>query len=217
MDIVEGSIAAIAAAFSGWAAFGAMRAAKASDRNAQTANRTAELAYQTAESIAQIERNRWHKELTPSVRFLLTKERGWVELQVRYTGPAGIARLDIELAIRDDRDRTGDPVFAGGLTAREREETIWGPYRFQPAADGVEDTGRGAEISLIRGEMYRLPLERTSPHQHYGGGRTQWLHDYENHDVRLFVDCRTPEHNPWYLHVDLPQHEGASPGWETAH
>ena len=60
MDIVEGSIAAVAAGFSGWAAWSAMRAARLSDQNSQTANRTAELAYQTAESVAQIERNRWH-------------------------------------------------------------------------------------------------------------------------------------------------------------
>ncbi|MGX1268128.1 hypothetical protein RKD18_001322 [Streptomyces phaeoluteigriseus] len=95
VEIIEGSIAAIAAGFSGWAAYSAMQAARSSDRNATTANRTAELAYRTAESVAQIERDRWHNDLRPDIAFRINEGRGWPELMVRYTAPAGVGRFGL--------------------------------------------------------------------------------------------------------------------------
>lgn len=165
MDIVEGSIAAVAAAFSGWAAYSAMKAARSADRNSRTANRTAELAYQTAESVAQIERDRWHRELTPKIAFRVTKERGYVELLVLYGGPSSLGRLtSVELRVRDDRDRSNDPILGGGLTAEERDATIWGPYRFRHSTNSADETGRSIEpLSLLPGEEYRGPRPDPSP------------------------------------------------------
>ncbi|MEU2058583.1 hypothetical protein [Streptomyces bungoensis] len=60
MSIVDTSIAAAAAALSGVAAWGAWKASR--EANA------------TASSVAQIERDRWHRELTPQLRIKL--ERG---------------------------------------------------------------------------------------------------------------------------------------------
>ncbi len=220
MDIVEGSIAAIAAAFSGWAAYSAMQAAKSADRNSLTANRTAELAYQTAESLAQIERDRFHRELTPQIRFQLTKERGYVELLIRYNGPAALGRLNwMELQVRDDRDRSNDPILGGGLTAEERETTIWGPYRFRHSANGADETGRSVEpLSLMPGEMYRLALDPTHPHHLFGGGAEQWEKDHRDKDVRLWVNCHVEGHKRWNLTVDIPQRFGATPSgrWTAA-
>ncbi|WP_405676360.1 hypothetical protein OG239_41545 [Streptomyces sp. NBC_00868] len=220
MDIVEGSIAAVAAAFSGWAAYSAMKAARSADRNSRTANRTAELAYQTAESVAQIERDRWHRELTPKIAFRVTKERGYVELLVLYGGPSSLGRLtSVELRVRDDRDRSNDPILGGGLTAEERDATIWGPYRFRHSTNSADETGRSIEpLSLLPGEEYRLALDPTHPHRLYGGGSEQWERDYRNKEVRLWVDCFVEGHKQWKLTADLPQRFGEAPTlhWTSA-
>lgn len=220
MDIVEGSIAAVAAAFSGWAAWSAMKAAKSSDRNSQTANRTAELAYQTAESVAQIERNRWHQDLTPQISFRIDDERGWPDLMVRYTAPSGISRLDsVELRVRDDRNREEDPVLAGSLTPEERRATIWGPYRFRIYDHSTEAEGIGRipePFSLARGDVQRLTLEATFPHSHYGGGSTEWEHHYAGEPLRLWIVCRAEGHKPWELTVDVPEQTAEYGVWTLA-
>ncbi|MFD4933369.1 hypothetical protein [Streptomyces virginiae] len=218
MDIVEGSIAAIAAGLTGWAAWSAMRAAQASDRNSQTANRTAELAYRTAESVAQIERDRWHRELTPKVAFRVTKERGHLELLVRYSGPSSLGTLSsLTLRVRDDRDRSNDPVLAGGMTAEERANTIYGPFRFRPYTDGADETGRTvAPISLPPGEEHRLALDPSLPHRHYAGGTQQWEKDWREENFRMWVDCQVEGHKPWTLTADVSQRLGESSRWTTA-
>ncbi|MFF5808236.1 hypothetical protein [Streptomyces sp. NPDC012746] len=220
MDIIEGSIAAVAAAFSGWAAWEAMRAARSADRNSQAANETAALAYRTAESVAQMERDRFHRELTPDIRFRLTKERGHVELLVQYNGPAALGRLDsVELRVRDDRDRSNDPVLGSGLTAEERAATIWGPYRFRHGADGADATGRSVEpISLAPREERPLGLDPTMPPPGYSGGSFQWEKDHREKDFRLWVTCHVEGHKPWSLTADVPQRLGetTSSRWTRA-
>ncbi|MFJ6501607.1 hypothetical protein OG280_41000 (plasmid) [Streptomyces virginiae] len=219
MDITEGVIAAIAAGFSGWAAFAAMKAAKSADRNSQTANRTAELAYRTAESVARIERDRWHSDLTPKIAFRLTKERGHQELLVKYTGPSSLGTLtSLTLRVRDDRDRSNDPVLGGGPTAEERALTIYGPYRFRHSTDGADETGRSVEpISLPPGEVYRLAMDPTMPPRYYGQGTEHWQRERHDSDLRLWVDCHVDGHKPWTLTADVPQRLGESLGeWTPA-
>lgn len=227
MDKLESGIAAIAALFSGWAAWSASKAAKSSDSNAQVSNRTAEAAqqtaeaaYRTAESVAQIERDRWHRELTPHVEFRLTRERTYPELLIRYSGPSSLGRLDrLELRIRDDRDRSNDPLLAGSLTAEERAATVWGPLRFRHGANGADRIGRTVDpLTLPPGEQFRLGLEVSAPHSHYGGGSEQWASDYRNKDFRLWVTCHVEGHKPWTLTADLRQHSGiaSSNGWTRA-
>lgn len=221
MDFVESIIAAIAAAFSGWAAWSSMQAARTSDRNAQTANRTAELAYQTAESVAQIERDRWHHDLTPQILFKINTSRGWPELLVSYTAPSGLGQLDsVRLRVRDDRDHEQDVVLAGGLTAEERRATIWGPYRFRIFHRHTEFLGRGrvAEpFSLARADVHRLALEDTFPHRHYGGSPSDWTHHYRGEPMRLWVICSAEGHKPWELTVDVPDPLIANDEWAQAH
>ncbi|MFG2974494.1 hypothetical protein ACGFYY_16065 [Streptomyces sp. NPDC048331] len=220
MDIIEGGIAAVAAGFSGWAAFAAMKAAKSADRNSQTANRTADLAFRTAESVAQIERDRWHRELTPKVDFRVTEERSYVELLIRYGGPSALGRLtSLELRVRDDRDRSHDPVLGAGPTAEERADTIFGPYRFQYSANGADEVGRSvAPISLPPGEECRLALEPTRPPQYYGLGAEHWARRWRDADLRLWVDCHVDGHKPWNLTAEVPQPHGESPSgrWTSA-
>ncbi|MFD3997182.1 hypothetical protein [Streptomyces sp. NPDC058583] len=207
MDNLESAIAAVAALFSGWAAWSSSKAAKSSDHNSQASNRTADAAFRTAESVAQIERDRWHKELTPHVEFRLTRERTYPELLIRYIGPSSLGRLDnLELRVRDDRDRSNDPLLAGSLTAEERAATIWGPLRFRHGANGADTLGRTvAPLTLPPGEEFRLGLEASHPHSQYGGGRTQWESDYRHKDFRLWVTCHVDGHKPWTLTADIPR------------
>ncbi|KKZ72130.1 hypothetical protein VO63_20370 [Streptomyces showdoensis] len=213
MDIVEGGIAAVAAAFSGWAAYSAMKAADAADDNSKVANQTAELARQTAEAVAQIERDRWHKELTPRIVCRLTQERGMLELVVAYEGPTTLGKLSVvSLTIRDDRDRSTAPALGGGLPLEEVKATIWGPYRFTSRTP-EDNTGRTATpFSVEPGDEMRFSVTPTFPHRLYGGdGNTaQWRAEFLPKDFRLWVGCEAEGHKPWKLMADVPHEDGVS-------
>ncbi|MGW4086995.1 hypothetical protein ACWEGS_28585 [Streptomyces sp. NPDC004822] len=205
MDIVEASIAAVAAAFSGYAAFYAMRAAKSSDRNSQAANRTAELAYQTAESVARIERDRWHRELTPQLRLRVDPNQH--KIYVRFDGPVALKQLHLHLHIRDDRDRSEDPVLAGAYTAEQRAAVIWGPYRFQPGIDRADEQGRSAgPFTLAAQDLTLLAVQPTLRPEWFEGpyGEDRWRSQYRTAPLRLWVDCEAEGHNPWRLSFELP-------------
>ncbi|MFE2186050.1 hypothetical protein [Streptomyces sp. NPDC059455] len=88
MSIVDTSIAAVSAALSGAAAYGAWKASREANKAAWNANETAAV-------VAQIERDRWHKELTPQLRIKLQAEPHEV-LYVRFDGPATLGELAVE-------------------------------------------------------------------------------------------------------------------------
>lgn len=190
MGIADTSIAAVAALFSG-------AAAVASWRSSREANRT-------ADSVAQIERDRWHRELTPVLRFAVTRERGYQELLMKYKGPAALGPIRLELAIRDDRIRAHDPLLAGAYTAEEVANTIWGPYRFRHSANGADAIGRTVEpIDLEVQEQWRLGLDPTHPPRDYSGGREGWQDKYQSEKFRLWIHCHAEGHKPWRLSADL--------------
>ncbi|MFF0698420.1 hypothetical protein ACFYU4_38020 [Streptomyces tendae] len=202
MDIVEGSIAAAAAVFSGWAAYSAMRAARSSDRNAQTANRTAELAFQTAEAVAQIERDRWHSALTPQLEMRQRPDG----LELRLAGPAAIGQLQVDLQIRDDRDRSNDPDV--GTTREQRAEVIWGPKRFRPGIDLASSDGRTVgPLFLEPGDMTRVATDPTLRPDWYEGvdGEQRWRQQYRDERMRLWAVCTAEGHKPWRLSFEVPR------------
>uniref|UniRef100_UPI003F4960A0 hypothetical protein n=1 Tax=Streptomyces sp. CA-141956 TaxID=3240051 RepID=UPI003F4960A0 len=214
MDIVEGGIAAIAAGFTAWAAWEAKTAAKTANKNSDTANEIAVLAHQTAEAVARMERDRWHRELTPRIVCRLTNERSsMLELAVQYRGPATLGKLKaVALTIRDDFDRSVAPLLAGGLTAEEIKATIWGPYRFTIHTP-EDNTGRTAEpFSMEPGDEMRFAVTPTYPHRKYGGdgNSTQWRTEFLPKDFRLWVACEAEGHKPWKLMADIPHDEGVS-------
>ncbi|MGV9277733.1 hypothetical protein [Streptomyces griseosporeus] len=99
MGFADTSIAAVSAALSGVAALASWRASREANR--------------TADSVAQIERDRWHGDLTPQLRVFLSRDH----LHVRFEGPASLGRLRLRFVVRDDRDRSRDVELAGGPTA----------------------------------------------------------------------------------------------------
>ncbi|MEW1551973.1 hypothetical protein [Streptomyces tsukubensis] len=219
MNIIEGGIAAVAAGFSGWAAFSAMQAARSSNRNAQTANRTAELARQTAASVAQIERDRWHTELTPRIEIQVVPGAigSTPTLAVRFHGPAGLGRLErLVLSIRDDKDRSGIPLLPGGPTAEERDAVVWGPLKFRFSAGGADGIGRTVDpFELARGDEMVLSLDRTVAPPWYASGATGWAGDYADADLRLWVTVHAEGHRPWELHADVPTRIDQASGTTT--
>ncbi|MFD5856019.1 hypothetical protein [Streptomyces chartreusis] len=191
MGIADTSIAAAAAALSGVAAF-------ASWRSSREANAT-------ASSIAQIERDRWHRELTPQLR--LRVDANQQKVYVRFDSPAALKLLQVWLHVRDDRDRSEDPVLGAGPTAAQRAEVIWGPYSFRRGTDGVMAGGRSAgpyrlaaqDMTLVAIEPSHRPtwMEGTS-------GEDQWRSQYRTAGMRLWADCEAEGHKPWRLSFELP-------------
>lgn len=221
MDLVEGSIAAAAALFTGWAAFSARDAAKtakeaaeSSDRNGQTANRTAELAAQTAESVAQIERDRWHRELTPRLRVRVDLSGSNHVLIVRFDGPGELGRLHITVSIRDDRDHSEDPVLGANPEEQraERARVIWGPLRFRSGIDRADRAERTAgPFGLEAHEECKVGVQPSLRPRWYEGadGESRWEADYRSQrPLRLWVECEAEGHKPWRLPVKVSAASG---------
>ncbi|MFE5036918.1 hypothetical protein [Streptomyces sp. NPDC056683] len=72
-------------------------------------------------SVAQIERDRWHRD--PQLRIKLETEAR-PTLYVRFDAPAALGKIDVQLAIQDDFDRSSLPAADGGPTQGQVEEII---------------------------------------------------------------------------------------------
>ncbi|WP_336319811.1 hypothetical protein [Streptomyces lavendofoliae] len=188
MGTIDTGIAAAAALFSGAAAIAAYMTAKEANR--------------TASSVAQIERDRWHTEMAPQVGLRFDDSRGYPELRVKFNGPAALMQVDLILQIRDDKEHRGSQL-AGGPTAGQVAQVIWGPYRFRPGVDGAGPLGRATAPALLlhRAET-RFALEPTVPPSWYASAQ-QWREDHDGETLRLWVQCRAEGHKPWLLSADL--------------
>jgi hypothetical protein len=91
--------------------------------------KTANRANQVAESIARVEQDRWHTELTP--KFEAEIDHGnsnaqQLKLVLRLIGPIGLDRLDeIVLSIRNDRMREPSQL-ADSPTQEQIDQVVWG-------------------------------------------------------------------------------------------
>ncbi|WBO69755.1 hypothetical protein [Streptomyces camelliae] len=200
MSIVDTSIAAASAAFSGLAAWGAWKASREANEAALKAN-------ETAVSVAQIERDRWHKELTPQLRIKLQAESDDV-LYIRFDSPAMLGELNIQLTIRDDFDRSRLPHLAGVPTPEQTAEVIWGPYRFRPRINEADELGRSVPaFPLLLGDRHRLALDPSLKPSWYEGadGEQRWRSEYSTAPIRLWATCTVPDHTPWKLAFAVPQ------------
>jgi hypothetical protein len=195
MGITDTSIAAASAALSGVAAFAAWRASKEANH--------------TASSVAQIERDRWHNDLTPRLRLWMGSEnqqRG-SHMYIRFEGPASRGRLQVRFVVRDDRDHSQDVELAGGPTAETRAQVIWGPYRFRPGIDRADQLGRTSGTILLEATDHtRLAVDPSVRPDWYEGqdGEVRWRRDYGSLPMRLWVECEAPGHRPWRLPADVP-------------
>jgi len=180
----------------------ARRSAAAAERSARAAERSAH----ADESLTAIERSRRHESLTPD---LLVEAASWapgndgIRLTVGLRGPDGLDRLDgVEVRVRDDKDRS--PQVAGEPTQEQIDATIWGPYRFEPSADGADHLGRVvATFALRRGDERALYMRPSLPPSWSTPG--WWLGEYAEQPIRLEIICTRHGDEPWRLVVDVPQ------------
>jgi hypothetical protein len=184
----------------------ALRIGRNANEAAHQSNRAADRANATAETVAQVERERWHHELTP--RFNVTVTRlgpgtGQASLMLTFEGPPALERLDaVEVSVRDD-GYTHAGGLAGGPSAQEIADTVWGPYRFRPGIDGVSRNGRDVPAaSMELGDWRKLVLERT-PSPSWTDPE-YWRERYDRDPVRLWVRCRRERHQPWLLTYSVP-------------
>nr|WSW68687.1 hypothetical protein OG461_22185 [Streptomyces sp. NBC_00995] len=217
MDILESSIAGVAAMFSGWAAWSARQAARTSDRNSQranqiseSANRTAEAARATADAVARIEEDRFHRELTPDMAVqIVVRDQGLPlrYLKISWLGPTTLRRLDaVSISIRDDKDRTTSPVLGDGRDVEERDRTIWGPLRFPPRTDNADQLGR--HLGVFPMELHdtrEFRLEDSARPSWYEGvdGEERWRRQYYNCPLRLWITCTSGSRRPWTLSAEV--------------
>ncbi|RKE02906.1 hypothetical protein [Streptomyces sp. TLI_171] len=192
-----GSLAALAAAGLAW--WATRNAAAAAADSAATAG-----------EVAQIERDRWHRELTPELDFhLIASTHEW-RLHVELTGPVGLDQLDrITLHVRDEAgvDHNGGV----GLTTAQREEelprVIWGPLRFRPGIDRVAEPGREAVIEeLERGDYAPRLLELSAAPSWFtenGQSIQYWRERFAGQKLRLKAVCERDGHRPWIVLAEV--------------
>lgn len=172
----------------------------------------------TADTVARIERQRWHADLTPQFDITIERAQGdRATMNVRLVGPVPLGHLD-EIVIRivpsDDQDRTQERP--GGPSREEMDAQVWGPCRFNPNAEGVDPTGQTvAPFPLRVGTGRPLSLEKTrAPHWQEGNDvQHRWTEDWSNQPVRLVITCKRhepdgqEEFEPWVvpLDVEVPQ------------
>ncbi|WP_119581667.1 hypothetical protein [Streptomyces europaeiscabiei] len=170
-------------------------------RSARQSSQAAESANATADSVARIERDRWHYEMTPRFDVTITRlgpDSDQASLMLTFEGPPALERLDeVEIEIRDDGYDHGTGR-AGGPTAQQIAETIWGPYRFKPGINEATRDGRSLPaVPLELGGWLKRALEEsfapswTNP--------AHWGEQYAGTPVRLWVRCRREGYQPWTL------------------
>lgn len=164
-----------------------------------------------AETLATIERDRWHTELTPNLDVEIRRPSAGARatLKVTLQGPAALERLDgIIVTVRDDGlDRT--PLTPPPPTVEDVAQQIWGPLHFIPGIDGVTDPGRATpSFALELGDYRPFDMRNTQPPpwQEDSEANARWRDEYRNQTVRLKIECRREGHKPWFIHKELPIH-----------
>jgi len=196
MDIPWGDIATFStAALSAAAAAGAWRAA----------HRSAD----TADTVARIEKDRWHADLTPQFDLdLVETGNGQALLNVHLGGPDALRRLDeVRITVgNDDKDHT---VLhpERNATQADIDAFVWGPFQFSPHVNGTDEDGRGPEpFSLDVGTGTLRAMQRTRPGRWMGGKpQAMWQGEYVGKPIRLILTCRRGDEE-WILarHLENP-------------
>jgi hypothetical protein len=184
-----GSLSAVSALAGVVTAFIALRISRTANEAARQSNRAADRANATVDSVAEVERERWHHEMTP--RFDVTINQlgscsDQASLMPTLEGKPALERGDaVEIEIRDDGYTHGSGL-AGGPSQQDIDETIWGPYRFKSGIDGASTNGRKVPAAAMElGEWRKLAAGQ-------GAGRTRRNEALHGHSV-LWVWQRSAE------------------------
>jgi hypothetical protein len=190
-------VSAVSAAISAAAAGLAWRAARESNRAAAT--------------LARIELERRHAELTPVLIVTCAENRGVTSqrLTVTFTGPPGLDHVDtLTVAIRDDSDDGARGVLPEGPSAEETRQLVWGPVRFVPGSGPGEaradETGRKVPSAqpLRLGSSLHYRLEPTRPPRWANLNDDAWRSAVGT-VLRLEFIVTLAGHEPWTIPGEL--------------
>jgi hypothetical protein len=164
----------------------------------------------TAEAVAQIERNRWHTELTPEFEVTATQlgpGTNKASLRILLKKPPGLPGLTKAiLRIRDD-GYVHMPL--GFVTQETIDATVYGPYRFEPGIDDASADGRTVTSRPIGlGDWDKFALERTLPGH---VDRELWLRTYNNAPIRLSLECHAAGYKPWHVAYEVAVLDPSAP------
>jgi hypothetical protein len=171
----------------------------------------------TADTVARIERDRWHADLTPDFGIRVEQAEGGSDrytLIVDLVGPTALHHLDsIAIAVdNDDDDRTmRGGLIVGGATQEEIDAHIWGPLRFAEDVDGVDAHGRTVDpVSMQVGRGRAFALQRTKPgYWEQGDGVNEaWERKWRTKPLRLILTCNNAEHTQWVIPERVEDWEG---------
>lgn len=167
----------------------------------------------TADSVAAIERERWHADLTPIFDLKIKGLEGdRATLDVQLIGPYPLQNLDrmaVSITSSDDSDRMSR--LAGGPTQEEVDAQVWGPYRFTHGADGADEGGHTvAPVSLKVGRGRPFSIEQTRPPTWQEGSDRQerWWNQWTGKPLKLVITCQRAGFAPWVVPVDVERPVG---------
>jgi hypothetical protein len=155
----------------------------------------ADKANKTANTVARIERERWHAELTPKFRTVLREEcEGHARLHVYLRGPAQLRTLDQVIIKVDDDDNKHivSQTYLGGPTQEDYDAHIWGPWRFVPGSDHSGQDGRAVfsdPMDVGRGQPFSMERTRRGSWMN-GMTDDNWQRQYAGQPIRLVFTCR---------------------------
>jgi len=186
-------------------------AAAASWRAAVNSNKT-------SSSLAEIERERRHAELTPQFEVRCEKYNDNIfYLYLWLRGPADLERIDsLTLTIRDNKRMGQDTSTqatnsSGEPTAEDIDKQIWAPYRFDPQTSGSSVDGRTSSYSdLKRGDECRFQLTRTIAPRWNTTAGTDWCAGLGiSGQLKISILCKNFESATWTVswQLERPQVE----------
>lgn len=205
-----------------WSAVGALGAVAAAVVAAWAARQSrisAEHANAAAETLATIERDRRHAELTPQFQVTVddggSGNRDRLVLLMRLTGPPGLDQLGgLTVRIRDDNYRRWVGELPVGATREQVENCIWGPYRLVPGLgsdDGRADkTGRFAQYdaALPIGEDVAYPIEVTQVPPWLHKSQQEWREYWKSghrlgETILMTIEARVTGQSTWNLPYEI--------------
>ena len=162
----------------------------------------------TSKSVAKLEHDRRHSELTPQFEVAcesLGQENLRLVLWLR--GPAGLSQIDsLKVSIRDDKRMLPSP--GGSPTQKEIEGHIWAPWRFTPAVDNASFDGRSVPyLNLKLGDKAVFQLEK-SPRGSWmiDAGPGEWWRPIGiSSSIKISIYCETKGFEPWTVPWDIPR------------
>ncbi|MET8305833.1 hypothetical protein [Micromonospora sp. NPDC005173] len=197
-------------AFAGLSAVATIAGAGAGYLAWRAARSASEAAHTSARVASDSDRDRRWSALLPQFTFTCVagQNNARADLRIRLDGPYTLERIDrVTVSIRDDRPDRGRHLLAGGPTAEQVANQVWGPYRFNTNVENV-DKPHGRRVAfpdgVTVGEDLVCSLEETLiPAWSESRSPNWWRDEYSGKPVRLMIECERDGLPPWRIPADV--------------